>query len=65
MKELRADSPGHVLRVAFAFDPNRSAVLLVGGCKSGVAQKQFYKQLIDKADRLYGAYLATLLKKRG
>lgn len=34
MKELRA-SEGGVLRVLFAFDPRRQAILLLGGDKSG------------------------------
>jgi hypothetical protein len=45
MKELRADTKDHVLRIAFAFDPQRSAVLVIGGDKAGVSQKRFYKQL--------------------
>jgi hypothetical protein len=64
MKELRADTRHAVLRVAFAFDPQRSAILLVGGNKSGVGQKRFYKQLIAKADVIYDAHLATLKAKR-
>ncbi len=60
MKELRADTKDEVLRIAFAFDPQRSAILLVGGDKSGVGQKQFYKQLIAKADALYDVHLETI-----
>jgi hypothetical protein len=30
-----------VWRVAFAFDPEREAILLVAGDKAGVAQKRF------------------------
>jgi hypothetical protein len=63
MKELRADTSDQVLRVAFAFDPARSAILLVGGNKAGTSQKRFYKQLILKADELYDAHLAALRKK--
>jgi hypothetical protein len=63
MKELRADSKDHVLRIAFAFDPTRSAVLLVGGDKAGVSQKRFYKQLIAKADKLYDEHLAKLKER--
>lgn len=59
MKELRADAKGSVLRIAFAFDPDRSAIILVGGGKSGVSQKRFYKQLIAKADALYRIHLAA------
>jgi hypothetical protein len=64
MKELRANTRNEVLRVAFAFDPRRTAILLVGGDKSGVGQKRFYKQLIANADRIYDAHLAGLQAKR-
>ena len=66
MKELRADTADKVLRVAFAFDPNRAAILLVAGDKSGVSQKRFYQRLIARADRLFDAHLAALkAKKKG
>lgn len=64
MKELRASTAEQVLRVAFAFDPERSAILLVAGDKSGVSQKRFYKRLIAKADELFDAHLARLKAKR-
>jgi hypothetical protein len=66
MKELRADTRDKVMRIAFAFDPNRAAILLVAGDKSGVSQKRFYKQLIAKADALYDAHLARVkAEKKG
>ena len=46
MKELRFDAADGVWRVAFAFDPNRKAIVLVAGDKSGVSAKRFYRQLI-------------------
>ena len=64
MKELRADTADQVLRVAFAFDPDRAAILLVAGNKAGVSQKRFYKRLIAKADELFDAHLAKLKAKR-
>jgi hypothetical protein len=60
MKELRADTKDRVLRIAFAFDPDRSAILLLGGNKSGVSQKRFYKQLIARADALYDEHLERI-----
>lgn len=39
MKELRFKAEGGVWRIAFAFDPNREAVVLVGGDKSGAAKR--------------------------
>jgi hypothetical protein len=66
MKELRADTADKVMRVAFAFDPDRAAILLVAGDKSGVSQKRFYKQLIAKADELFDAHLMKVkLRKKG
>ncbi len=41
MKELRFDAADGVWRVAFAFDPNRKAILLVAGDKSGVSENGF------------------------
>jgi hypothetical protein len=59
MKELRFRADDGVWRVAFAFDPDRQAVLLVAGDKAGVAQKRFYKGLIARADSRFDAHLAT------
>lgn len=64
MKELRFNAFDGVWRVAFAFDPKRKAILLVAGDKSGVSQKRFYRQLIDKADRRFDEYLSRITKKR-
>jgi hypothetical protein len=64
MKELRADAADLVLRVAFAFDPERTAILLVAGNKAGVGQRRFYRQLIAAADELFDARLAGLRRKR-
>jgi len=60
MKELRFNWEGAVWRVAFAFDPKRQAVLLVGGDKAGVDQKRFYKRLINIADKRYQKHLTVL-----
>ncbi|MGI8978850.1 MAG: type II toxin-antitoxin system RelE/ParE family toxin [Pirellulaceae bacterium] len=64
MKELRASTADRVLRVAFAFDPDRTGILLVAGDKSGVSQKRFYKRLIAKADDLFDTHLAKLKAKK-
>jgi hypothetical protein len=62
MKELRADTESSVLRIAFAFDPKRKAILLIGGNKRGVSQALFYKQLIARADALYARHLDAIKK---
>lgn len=60
MKELRFDAADGVWRVAFAFDPKRQAILLVGGDKSGGSERRFYKQLITKADTRFDAHIRRL-----
>ncbi|MBF0184520.1 MAG: type II toxin-antitoxin system RelE/ParE family toxin [Magnetococcales bacterium] len=58
MKELRFRVGGGEWRVAFAFDPNRQAILLVAGNKTGTKQKLFYRKLIETADRRFAEHLA-------
>lgn len=63
MKELRFSCAGGVWRVAFAFDPARSAILLIAGDKAGLwgkSEKRFYKKLIEHADERYSRHLAKL-----
>jgi hypothetical protein len=60
MKELRFDAADGVWRIAFAFDPNRKAILLVAGDKSGGSEKRFYRELINKADRRFESHLSKL-----
>ncbi len=64
MKELRAATADQALRVAFAFDPDRTGILLVAGDKRGVSQERFYKRLIEIADRLFDLHLGTLKARR-
>lgn len=65
MKELRIKVLKVQWRFAFAFDPERKAVVLCGSSKSGVNQKLFYKRLIDLADKRYEEHLSGLEKKNG
>lgn len=60
MKELRFRADGGVWRTAFAFDPERRAILLVAGDKSGGNERRFYRQLIQKADERFDDHLARL-----
>jgi hypothetical protein len=64
MKELRFDAAGGVWRVAFAFDRNRKAILLVAGDKSGGGEKRFYRRLIDKADKRFDAHAAKIKQRK-
>ncbi len=58
MRELRVQSAGNPLRVFYAFDPRRTAILLIGGDKTG--KDRFYEEYVPRADALYDAYLEEL-----
>ncbi len=61
MKELRTQHQGRPLRTLFAFDPRRTAILLIAGDKTG--DDRFYERMIPEADRLYDEHLAELKKE--
>lgn len=63
MKELRFSWSGQVWRVAFAFDSQRQAILLVGGDKGGADQRRFYKRLIQVADDRYDEHVGSLAQQ--
>lgn len=57
LKELRPKREN--IRVLFAFDPRRTAILLLGGSKTN-DWRGWYERNIPEAERLYGVYLAEL-----
>jgi hypothetical protein len=57
MKELR--SVGGHLRALFAFDPRRTAIVLLGGDKAG-DWTGWYERNVPFADDLYDAYLVEI-----
>jgi hypothetical protein len=61
MRELRAQSAGRPIRVFYAFDPRRTAILLIGGDKTG--DDRFYARMIPIADALYATYLKEIRKE--
>ena len=63
MKELRFNAADGVWRLAFAFDPERKAVLLVAGDKAGSSTRRFYRSLIRKADNRFDRHLHRLKRK--
>src|SRR5688500_11873694 len=63
MKELRFAAANGVWRVAFAFDPTRSAILLVAGDKAGVNEPHFYRAMIRSADARFAGHLKRLKEK--
>lgn len=60
MKELRP-AAGNI-RILFAFDPRRMAILLIGGDKSHRWQ-EWYQEMIPVADRLYDEHLESLRRQ--
>lgn len=58
MKELRIQFKGRPYRLLFAFDPERNAMILVGGDKGG--DKRWYEKNIPIADKRYQKHLESL-----
>lgn len=58
LRGLRIQSEGRPPRVFYAFDPRRSATLLIGGDKTG--DDRFYERRIPVADELYDVHLKEL-----
>lgn len=61
MRELRVQSSGEPYRLFYAFDPRRTAILLIGGNKVG--DERFYETMIPLADRLYDEYLIEIRRE--
>lgn len=61
MRELKAQHRGHPLRMLYAFDPRRTAIILLGGDKTG--DNRWYEVNVPRADRLYDIYLDELRKE--
>ena len=63
MRELRIKCAGAAIRVFYAFDLQRTAVVLVGGRKRG-QDKRFYRDHVRRADAIYDEYLCQLRHQR-
>ncbi len=61
MRELRTQHQGRPYRTFYAFDPRRTAILLIAGDKTG--DKRWYETHIPIADRLYDDHLDNLEKE--
>ncbi|MBP8655237.1 MAG: type II toxin-antitoxin system RelE/ParE family toxin [Kiritimatiellia bacterium] len=61
MRELRIQHAGDPYRVLYAFDPRRTALLLLGGNKKG--NDRWYEENVPIADKLYDNHLAQLRKE--
>ena len=61
MRELRTQSAGRPLRTLYAFNPLRSAILLIGGEKTG--DDRWYEKFVPVADRLFEQHMHELRKE--
>lgn len=61
MRELRTQHDGRPYRTLYAFDPTRSAILLIGGDKTG--DDRWYDVHVPVADRLYDEHIEQLRKE--
>ena len=62
MRELRIQHQGRPYRVLYIFDPHRTAILLLGGDKSG--DDRWYEKNVPLADRIYDEYLKEIQKEQ-
>lgn len=62
MKELRGKVDERYLRVLYAFDPRRTALLLIGGDKTG--DSKWYEKFVPIADDLFDRHLKELSKRK-
>lgn len=58
MRELRVQHHGRPYRILYAFDPRRTAILLIGGDKTG--QDRWYSRFVPVADDLYDQHLREI-----
>ncbi len=61
LRELRPKRGKSPLRIVYAFDPRREALLLLGGDKG--ADKRFYERAIAKAEQLWDEHLQDITKE--
>ena len=62
LRELRAYNQGYPLRALYAFASPATAVVLIGGDKTG--DSDFYRRCIPIADDIFDAYIARLETER-
>jgi hypothetical protein len=62
IRELRIKAGRSPLRVFYAFDPSRDAILLIGGDKSN--DKNFYERYVKKAEAIWREYLRERMENK-
>ena len=63
MKELRVQHRGRPYRILYAFDPRRSAYLILGGDKSG--NRNWYAEALRRAEAIYARHLKEIGEGNG
>lgn len=63
IRELRIQHKGKPYRILYAFDPRRTAILLIGGKKAG--GQRWYEKYVPLAEKIYEKHLKTLKNKQG
>lgn len=61
LRELRVSSNSNPIRVLYAFDPRRMAILLIGGNKRG--NDRWYNTYVPIAEKLYTQHIEELKKE--
>ena len=61
LRELRIQHEGRPYRVLYAFDPRRTAILLIGGTKKG--DDRWYEVNVPLAEKLYATHLEQLMEE--
>lgn len=62
MRELRIQHEGRPYRVLYAFDPARSALLILGGDKT--SDDRWYDTMVPRADAIYTEHLTALQEEQ-
>jgi len=63
IRELRIQHKEKPYRILYAFDPRRTAILLIGGKKAG--GQRWYEKYVPLAERIYEKHLKTLKNEQG
>ena len=58
LRELRIQCGGHPYRILYAFDPQRNALLILGGDKTG--NDRWYEENVPRAERIYEQYFKEI-----
>jgi hypothetical protein len=60
---LRIQHKGAPYRILYAFDPRRTAVLLIGGKKGG--DDRWYDKYVPLAEKIYEDHIKSLKNEQG